>query len=411
MRKTLKKNKSKTLKVKLPRRYKKKQLSRKRGGKQTKKRTKKRKYKRKCGGKEMRGGYSIMDLYIHNPNNLKEIEKRLILGADPNEIIPGSNGQTILSAAASFGNIKLVKLLLDYGADPFQKDDVGINAYDYIRYKHDLLDDDARDIIQKMFAKKVNNPYPNRPEQNFTEVDRDRRQELQRILEKEIEDEPDSPDKMARINESARDIQKRFRGNRQRRQLSNRPPRYGQMSKPMTEREKMRRWIDLSKQYGEDDPVKGYEQFSIYPERLLPPKKDDIYRKIWEKYDIVENDTSVEILFQDGDTLEDVAPALKALPNLIHLSLTDNQIRNVAPLAGLTALTKLVLYGNRIQDVTPLAGLTVLTTLYLFDNQIQDVAPLAGLTALAELYLNDNQIDETDAEIIALRERGVDVYI
>ena len=394
MRKTLKKNKSKKLKkVKLPRRYKKKLLSRKRGGKQTKKRTKKRKCKRKCG-KEMQGGYSIMDLYIDNPNNLKEIEKRLKLGADPNEIIPNSMGQTILMPAATFGNIKLVKLLLDYGADPFQKDYVGNNAINYVRYKHDLIDDDATDIILKMFAKKINNSYPNRPEQNFTQADRNAQKELQRILEEEMEDEPDSPDKMDRINESARDIQKRFRGNRQRRQLSKRAPRYGQMSKPITEKEKMRRWMDLSKQYDEEDEIRGYEQFSIYPERLLPPKKDDIYRKTWIRYGIRENDTSVEIRFQDGDTLENVVPALKSLPNLTELDLGDNQIQDVAPLSGLTALTTLYLQENQIQDVAPLSGLTALTELWIGNNQIVNVAPLAGLTALTTLYLFDNKIQD-----------------
>ena len=47
-------------------------------------------------------------------------------------------------------------------------------------------------------------------------------------------------------------------------------PRYGKMAKPTTEREKMRRWTDLTRMYLEDDPIRGYEQFSIYPERLLP---------------------------------------------------------------------------------------------------------------------------------------------
>ena len=73
-----------------------------------------------------------------------------------------------------------------------------------------------------------------------------------------IDSAPDSPDKNQMKREAARDIQRRFRGNRQRRKLTKSRPRYGKMVEPATDREQIRRWMDLSNQFDQDDPVKGY---------------------------------------------------------------------------------------------------------------------------------------------------------
>jgi len=73
-----------------------------------------------------------------------------------------------------------------------------------------------------------------------------------------IDSAPDSPDKNQMKREAARDIQRRFRGNRQRRKLTKSRPRYGKMNEPATDREQIRRWMDLSNQFDQDDPVKGY---------------------------------------------------------------------------------------------------------------------------------------------------------
>jgi len=85
----------------------------------------------------------------------------------------------------------------------------------------------------------------------------------------DTDESPDEPDYELMKEESARYIQSVMRGRqtRQKRKLTKR--RYGQWATPTTKREKMRRWIDLTKMYSEDDPIRGYEQFSIYPERLL----------------------------------------------------------------------------------------------------------------------------------------------
>ena len=71
---------------------------------------------------------------------------------------------------------------------------------------------------------------------------------------------------------------------------------------------------------------------------------------------------------------------------------TSNSVSNLAPLAGLTNLTRLDLRGNNIADLSHLARLTNLTWLGLWDNRISDLSPLSELTNLTELRLGGNSI-------------------
>jgi hypothetical protein len=80
--------------------------------------------------------------------------------------------------------------------------------------------------------------------------------------------------------------------------------------------------------------------------------------------------------------------------NLEYLSLNDNQIVELLPLAGLTELGTLILARNHIADLSPLAGLTNLTWLNLDENAIEGIDPLAGLTNLELLELAHNQISD-----------------
>ena len=101
--------------------------------------------------------------------------------------------------------------------------------------------------------------------------------------------------------------------------------------------------------------------------------------------------TALEALNLGGNQISDASP-LASLTALSWLSLWRNQISDVSPLAGLTALETLNLFGNQISDVSPLAGLTALEALGLDENQISNISPLAGLTALEDLGLGGNQI-------------------
>ena len=97
-------------------------------------------------------------------------------------------------------------------------------------------------------------------------------------------------------------------------------------------------------------------------------------------------------LFWNG-AISNLAP-LAGLTALTHINLPNHEISDVTPLAGLAALDSLHLESNEISDVAPLAGLTALAYLTLVDNEISDVAPLAGLTALTELNLSANEISD-----------------
>lgn len=61
--------------------------------------------------------------------------------------------------------------------------------------------------------------------------------------------------------------------------------------------------------------------------------------------------------------------------------------------------------------VPALQSLTNLTELGLHYNQIVDVAPLQSLTNLTTLDLDKNQISRDHPSILALRKRGVRVYM
>ena len=130
-----------------------------------------------------------------------------------------------------------------------------------------------------------------------------------------------------------------------------------------------------------------------------------------ENHGIKENDTIVS-LNNHYRKIKNVAP-LAGLTALTELRLYLNQIQDVTPLAGLTALTELDLGDNQIQDVSPLAGLTALTDLDLDDNQIQDVTPLTGLTALTKLNLRGNQIQDITplVELTALQILYIDPHL
>jgi len=90
------------------------------------------------------------------------------------------------------------------------------------------------------------------------------------------------------------------------------------------------------------------------------------------------------------------------LEKVTGLSLDDNQISDVSPLAGLKQLKGLLIYENRLTDISALADLKLLEQLNLRNNQISDVRSLAGLKLLESLNLQSNP-DLTRAQIAELQ--------
>ena len=104
--------------------------------------------------------------------------------------------------------------------------------------------------------------------------------------------------------------------------------------------------------------------------------------------------TQLETLYGwSNDDLKDIFP-LANLIQLRDLDLGGCQVSDIQPLANLTQLESLRLHWNQIEDITPLANLTNLTELWLNANRIVDISPLENLTMLKELQIQNNAITD-----------------
>ena len=163
-------------------------------------------------------------------------------------------GDTALMMAAR-GDTDIVKLLLERGANPNSKDDIGYTALLIASIEGHT------DTVQLLLDRGAD---PNIPANDGdTALMMASRQELTDIVEllqkyDKADEPPDEPDRDLQKYESARDIQRRFRGNRKRRQLTKNSPRYGKMHGPATRKETIRRWIDLLNQFPDDDLAKAH---------------------------------------------------------------------------------------------------------------------------------------------------------
>ncbi len=104
----------------------------------------------------------------------------------------------------------------------------------------------------------------------------------------------------------------------------------------------------------------------------------------------------LEYLHLAGIPIEDLT-FLKDLTQLRHLNLFACKITDITPIQNLTKLVVLNLEANRIKDIRPLSNLTALETLRLGHNYIVDISSLANLTQLKDLNLVDNQIKNVGA--------------
>jgi hypothetical protein len=191
---------------------------------------------------------------IEGADNEWIVELLLEYDADPN--IRNINGNTALLLTAFNGHIDIVELLLENGADPNIRDNDGNTAYD------NAIQSDNMEIAQLI--------------QDHIDIDT--------YDELSDSDEPSDPDPDLLKDEAARYIQTIMRARIEtdkKRKFTKR--RYGKWSSPKTEREKDRRYMDLIRQIDDDDSMRGYERYSIYPERLLPSKKGGKRRKYYTR--------------------------------------------------------------------------------------------------------------------------------
>ena len=110
----------------------------------------------------------------------------------------------------------------------------------------------------------------------------------------------------------------------------------------------------------------------------------------------------MNVLLLSENQISDLTP-LAGLTHLIALSLNQNQVADLAPLSGLTLLSDLSLEKNQITDLSALAGMNKLKHLYLADNQVRDLSALKGMDSLQTLDLTGNPLEQ--AQVEALRGR------
>lgn len=105
------------------------------------------------------------------------------------------------------------------------------------------------------------------------------------------------------------------------------------------------------------------------------------------------------VLVLDAMDLTDESLAdIRQLSKLDTLSLADNRLRDLSPLAELGGLVMLDLRGNEIEDLSPLSGLGGLRSLYLDGNPLNDLSPLYGLSGLSFLSLTELSLDPQQLE-------------
>jgi hypothetical protein len=102
--------------------------------------------------------------------------------------------------------------------------------------------------------------------------------------------------------------------------------------------------------------------------------------------------TNLQKLWLSDNNISDLGP-IAGLGNLTFLTIDYNPLAtNLAPLSGLSRLEVLFADENGISDIAPLAALTNLTSLGLERNLITDISPLKDLANLHRLQLLQNHI-------------------
>ena len=96
-----------------------------------------------------------------------------------------------------------------------------------------------------------------------------------------------------------------------------------------------------------------------------------------------------------------VLQELVRLYALTDLSLAENALTDLSPLAGLGGLRTLDLSGNAIRDLSPLGKLSNLHTLTLDRNPLEDLSPLYGLEELSLLSLRGVTLKEGELEALS----------
>lgn len=108
----------------------------------------------------------------------------------------------------------------------------------------------------------------------------------------------------------------------------------------------------------------------------------------------IEELAEIQILNDLHDRNISSIDCLQPAVSLQVLSLGQNAISDLSPLAGMAELKELDLQDNQIADLTSLSQLHSVETLNVRGNQISDLSPLLSLTKLETLDVSKNPLDD-----------------
>ena len=117
----------------------------------------------------------------------------------------------------------------------------------------------------------------------------------------------------------------------------------------------------------------------------------------------LEHAVSLEWLSIHQNSITDLTP-IASCTRITELGIWQNPLSDITPLSNLSQLRRLDASGCHISDIRGIASLTQLIEVNLGWNRITDISPLARLTKLKQLQLTDNQIRDPNAltNLIAL---------
>ena len=107
----------------------------------------------------------------------------------------------------------------------------------------------------------------------------------------------------------------------------------------------------------------------------------------------LEKATGLRYLDLSNNTIRNIAP-LASLQSLQELYLQNNALTDLSALSTIRAMHKLNVSGNALTSINPICSLNGLTWLDASNNQLASVELISGLTMLKELYLSKNLLTD-----------------
>ncbi len=137
--------------------------------------------------------------------------------------------------------------------------------------------------------------------------------------------------------------------------------------------------------------AKRYNQEPLTVEDVKNISKVEAKGKEIKSLQGLEHCVSVQLIDLENNQISDLAP-LAGLKLLQSVNLAKNQISSVESLKELERVQYLQLSGNSVADLAPLGKMKNMMSLYLSDNKLEEIGVVAELPKVWSLYLAGNPI-------------------